>query len=320
MTYEWNAESQLKRVLKNSVEQARFAYDPLGRRVERIAGGVTTGWTYDSEDILREVRGASTLKYVHSLRVDEPLATDDGSALSYFHADGLGSMVKTTGATGVVTLTRRYDAWGNLDLGGSTSGHAFTGREHEPETGLVYYRARYFDPKIGRFLSEDPIKFAAGLNFYAYVENNPTNYTDPMGLSKASCVAACTAAGAGAGAAAGAAGGLMAGATAGGMAGAAAGAAGGMGVGAIPGGAGGAAAGGSGGAAAGAAMGAAIGGTAGFITGMIMCESSGPVKCYLIGSGGKGNAPGAKQRCTYACDDGTQVTRYYADCPDEITK
>ncbi len=108
--YEWNAENQLKRVLKNSVEQARFAYDPMGRRVEKVAGGVTTAWTYDDDGILREVRGATTLKYVQGPEIDEPLATDDGSALSYFHADGLGSIGKTTSAAGTVTLSRRYDA------------------------------------------------------------------------------------------------------------------------------------------------------------------------------------------------------------------
>ena len=62
---------------------------------------------------------------------------------------------------------------------------AFTGREWDPETGLHYYRARYYDPKSGRFLSEDPIGFQGGINFYAYVDNNPVNFFDPTGLLKA---------------------------------------------------------------------------------------------------------------------------------------
>lgn len=64
-------------------------------------------------DVLREVRGATTLKYVHGRELDEPLAVDDGASLSYFHVDGLGSVVKGTNAAGSVTLTRQYDAWGN---------------------------------------------------------------------------------------------------------------------------------------------------------------------------------------------------------------
>jgi RHS repeat-associated protein len=78
-------------------------------------------------------------------------------------------------------LTRRYDAWGNLESG-TTGGYAFTGREHDPETGLAYYRARYYDPQGGRFTSTDPLGFAAGTNFYEYVDNAPSSQTDPFGL------------------------------------------------------------------------------------------------------------------------------------------
>ncbi len=82
-----------------------------------------------------------------------------------------------------MTLTRQYDAYGNLLAGGTTSGYAFTGREWDPETGLYYYRARYYDPRLGRFVSEDPIRLSGGLNFFAYVSNNPILRTDPLGLS-----------------------------------------------------------------------------------------------------------------------------------------
>lgn len=59
-----------------------------------------------------------------------------------------------------------------------------TGREWDKETGLYYYRARYYDPMEGRFLSKDPISFAGGdVNLYGYVQNNPTNKSDPAGLS-----------------------------------------------------------------------------------------------------------------------------------------
>ncbi len=68
--------------------------------------------------------------------MDEPLAADDGTALSYFQADGLGSIVKVTNASGAVTLTRQYDAWGNLETGAGEPGYAFTGREWDPEIAL----------------------------------------------------------------------------------------------------------------------------------------------------------------------------------------
>ena len=61
----------------------------------------------------------------------------------------------------------------------------YTARESDAETGLYYYRARYYDPNTGRFLNEDPLEFGAGVNFYAYVENNPVNWTDSLGLQPA---------------------------------------------------------------------------------------------------------------------------------------
>jgi uncharacterized protein RhaS with RHS repeats len=106
----------------------------MGRRVEKVAGGITTSYTYDGVDIVREIKGASTLKYIHGPSADEPLAAEDGSTLSYFHADGLWSIVKVTNASGAVTLTRQYDTWGNLVQGSTTEGYAFTGREWDSES------------------------------------------------------------------------------------------------------------------------------------------------------------------------------------------
>ena len=166
---------------KNSVEQARFAYDPMRRRVEKVAGGVTTTYTHDQASILREISGVTTLKYVQGPSIDEPLATEGGTGLSYLHADVLGSVTKTTSGAGSVMLTRRYDAWGNLELGATTGGYAFTGREWDPEAALYFYRARSFDPKLGRFVSEDPAGFADGPNKYAYVRNRPADAIDPTG-------------------------------------------------------------------------------------------------------------------------------------------
>lgn len=105
-------------------------------------------------------------------------------AIEYYHADGLGSIVATSDSAGVLTGTIRYDAWGNIETG-SPAPFAFTGREWDAGTGLYYYRARYYDAKIGRFISEDPIGFAGGVNSYGYVKNNTPNMTDAHGLQSA---------------------------------------------------------------------------------------------------------------------------------------
>jgi RHS repeat-associated protein len=181
-TYEWTAENQLARVVKNGSEVARYAYDPIGRRIEKVAGGVTTTWLYDGEDILRQTVGTTATTYIHGPNIDEPLASENAAGVrTYLHADGLGSIVKTTNSSGAAVSTVKYNAFGVLESG-VPAPYAFTGREWDPESGLYYYRARYYDPKIGRFLTEDPLGLTDGINRYAYVKNNPVNRKDPSGM------------------------------------------------------------------------------------------------------------------------------------------
>lgn len=70
--------------------------------------------------------------------------------------------MKRTSAAGAVVHEYRYGAWGNIETGVSEPGHSFTAKEWDPEISLYTYRARYYDPKIGRFISEDPIQHGAG--------------------------------------------------------------------------------------------------------------------------------------------------------------
>jgi len=183
-TYEWNPQNQLVRVTRDGLEVAHFTYDPLGRRVRKVTAGVTYSYVYSGMDILQEAVAAATYRYVHGPGIDEPLARIDAAtnAVEYYHADGLGSVVRTTNSAGAVVSSRQYDAWGNPEFAADQADFAFTGREWDPETGLHYYRARYYDSRIGRFLSEDPIGFGGGANFYAYVGNAPATAVDPMGL------------------------------------------------------------------------------------------------------------------------------------------
>jgi RHS repeat-associated protein len=105
-----------------------------------------------------------------------------GSTTDYYEADGLGSVTSLTDSTGAMAESYTYDAYGNLTAGGTALNNPFryTGREWDPEAGLYYYRARYFDQGTGRFGNEDPIR--AGVNFYTYASNNPTLRRDPSGL------------------------------------------------------------------------------------------------------------------------------------------
>lgn len=119
------------------------------------------------------------------LGIDEFLTRTDISsgATSTFLTDALGSSMALTDSTGAVQTEYTYDPFGRIVTTGAanSSSYEYTGRENDG-TGLDYYRARYYDPTLQRFISEDPIGFEGGdVNLYAYVSNNPTNYTDPDG-------------------------------------------------------------------------------------------------------------------------------------------
>jgi len=90
----------------------------------------------------------------------------------------------TNSTAGAVTMTYSYDSFGvsTGTTGSETNPYRYTGREIDARTALHYYRARYYAPNVGRFVSEDPVRFAGGYNFYAYVANKPIVFRDPMGL------------------------------------------------------------------------------------------------------------------------------------------
>jgi RHS repeat-associated protein len=88
-----------------------------------------------------------------------------------------------------LTTEKTYDSFGKLtaSTGSIVNPFQYTARESDTEPGLYYYRARYYDQSAGRFLSEDPLRFSAGINFYRYVKNNSTNLADPYGLKVQKC-------------------------------------------------------------------------------------------------------------------------------------
>jgi len=183
-TYDWDAENRLVDVKQGATTLASFAYDGRGVRVQKTAGGVTHSYVYEGANILEErFSSGQTYDYVQGPGLDRTLARrDQAGAVSYYLADYLGSIAQTTNSAGTATLTREYDPWGNLLQGSGTVGYAFTGREWDSEVSAYYYRARYYDPVQGRFMSEDPLGLKGGPNRYAYVSDNPLNLVDPTGL------------------------------------------------------------------------------------------------------------------------------------------
>jgi RHS repeat-associated protein len=139
---------------------------------------------YDGANVVDELNGAGavTAQYAQGAGIDEPLAASLGGTLAFYEADGLGSVTSLTDGTGSAVSAYTRDSFGKAVSTADTLGNRFrhTGREWDEETGLYYYRARYYDPSTGRFLSVDPI--LSEVNFHAYVTNNPATFIDPFGL------------------------------------------------------------------------------------------------------------------------------------------
>ncbi|HXJ87334.1 MAG TPA: RHS repeat-associated core domain-containing protein [Candidatus Binatia bacterium] len=145
-----------------------------------------TNYLYDGLHIVEQLDGGGNIlaKYAQGRGIDEPLAELLSTTPSYYEQDALGSVTSLSSASGVLANTYVYGSFGQLTASSGTVTNAlhYTGRELDLETGVYNYRARYFDPSNGRFLSEDPIRFGGGTNSYRYVTNNPVVFSDPLGL------------------------------------------------------------------------------------------------------------------------------------------
>jgi RHS repeat-associated protein len=162
-----------------------YSYDALGRRVQRTSStSGTTRFTYDGIDVVRDLdgSGATTADYLNGLGVDQKLRQTTSGTSSYVLADHLQTSRLLTDAAGLISFSVAYDSFGNITGGGAPTRYMFTGREHDSDTGMMYYRARWYDPNQGRFNSEDPIGLNGGINMHTYVQNSPIKFGDPLGL------------------------------------------------------------------------------------------------------------------------------------------
>ena len=188
--YTWNLENKLVKATNGPVTVS-FKYDVFGRRVSKTLEIYkfkrSSTYLYDGEDVVVEyVDGVIGNQYIHGSEVDEHLGLVAGVKSYFYHADGLGSTTRITDSTKKVVQRYGYDSFGQLisSVGSFDQPYTYTGRELDREMKLYYYRARYYDPAIGRFVSRDPIGAAGGINFYRYTGGNPNNWRDPSGLAQ----------------------------------------------------------------------------------------------------------------------------------------
>jgi RHS repeat-associated protein len=172
-TYTWNARNQLVSISRTGLT-ASFQYDAVGRRKSKTINGNTVSFLYDGPNIVQEQVGGAASGNTLTAGVDQFFSRTDSSGTVTPLTDALRSTIALADSSGTIQTQYSYEPFGNTTTSGTASSNAqkYTGREDDG-TALFYYRARYYSPSLHRFVSEDPIGLAGGINLCAYVENNP---------------------------------------------------------------------------------------------------------------------------------------------------
>jgi RHS repeat-associated protein len=182
-----------------TVLSASFSYDAFGRRIQStITQGSqapnTVQYLYEGAQALGEIRdGKLSHRLLTGLSLDETIAriavngdgNKDAANSRLYLTDALNSVIAQLADDDNANIQNSYgySPYGQSQTVGPDSANnpnQYTSREND-NTGLYYYRARYYDPVLKRFVSSDPIGLAGGMNTYSYVEGNPLSYADPTG-------------------------------------------------------------------------------------------------------------------------------------------
>jgi RHS repeat-associated protein len=202
--FQWDERNRLIAVIDkdssgNVTQQVLFTYDAVNERIatEIKQGGSDVASYFISDrgnallDFVDDDGPAGpdapvlAMRYLTGPAADQVFAQEDASGrVSWLLADSLGTVRDLVDNNGAVANHITYDSYGNIIAQthpASTTRFLYAGRELDASTGLYYDRSRYYDPELGRFLSEDPTRFLGGTNLYRYVHNNPVSRRDPFG-------------------------------------------------------------------------------------------------------------------------------------------
>lgn len=190
----YNADQELIQVNKTGIPTEHYQYDSQGRRIEKIIGENSpnnpnkTRYHYNGDNIYAQytTRDSTNPHYRYvQLGLDQPLSRYNETEQTTYYLQGAhNNILGTTDQQGSLTSYQQYDSWGNTKNQSTTKTPQYGYQGREPNnTGLIYYRTRYYQPQTGRFTQQDPKGFIDGINKYAYAVNSPINYSDPYGTS-----------------------------------------------------------------------------------------------------------------------------------------
>jgi len=182
-TFTYDTENHLLTANKTGTSVTN-RYDPVHRQREHQVGAILNRFIYDGWRMIADYNNTTLQnRYIYGLSADNILVrVNSGGTKTYYHANHQGSVVAQSALGGTVANRYKYSPFGESPALSGTI-HGYTGQRFESESGLYYYKYRYYSPKIGRFLQPDPIGYSAGdLNLYGYVKNDPLNATDSLGL------------------------------------------------------------------------------------------------------------------------------------------
>ncbi|MCH9651395.1 MAG: hypothetical protein K0U98_24425 [Deltaproteobacteria bacterium] len=184
----YDVRDQLTELTRDGVVEGRYLYDHQGLRVRKVGGGDIHRYVYDDQSVLQQTDDAGNTIAKYDYGPDRLLSMVHATEGRQFYLfDVLGSIADLTRPDGGVQARYKYDAWGNprSTVGASFNPFGFTGHERDDETGLYYFKARFYDPETGRFLTEDPaegdVDTPPSLHKYLYAHANPTVMVDPDG-------------------------------------------------------------------------------------------------------------------------------------------
>ena len=185
----FNAVGMLE-TITTPTETVQYTYSPEGQRILKQVGDSKTSYLYDGKNLLMvlDQNNNPIQTFIQGNVIDSPLVMLEKKETYYFLSDQQGSTLGLANTHGNVTTRYEYDPFGRMTRKGKETSNplTYTGRFYDQESGLYYYRARYYASQLGVFLSPDPypksFEFPETFNDYAYVQNDPINLVDPLGL------------------------------------------------------------------------------------------------------------------------------------------